>query len=227
MIVDFLPVSLNDYPKNIATTVFTAGCNFKCPYCHNAELIKHSNKYVEEEFFKYIKSRKNLIKAVCITGGEPTLHGDLQVFCSRCKDENLLVKLDTNGTNPNVLNELINNNLINYVAMDIKTDFDNYEKFGADDSDIEKIKKSINILKNNVIDYEFRITVHPKLLTPDQANLIASEIHPVKKLVLQAYKYSEGVLNKEFCGKISCSPKYLELIKKSMNEYVDNITLRV
>jgi len=227
MIVDFMPVSLNDYPKNIATTVFTAGCNFKCPYCHNSELIKYNNKNVDKEFFKYIKSRNNLIKAVCITGGEPTLHEDLHEFCSKCKNENLLVKLDTNGTNPNVLNDLVNNDLINYVAMDIKTDFNNYKNFGASDDDLENIKKSINILKKNMIDYEFRITVHPKLLTPEQANLIAREIYPVNKLVLQAYKYSEGVLNKEFCGESSCPPEYLELIKKSMSEYIDNILLRV
>ncbi|MFP4456668.1 MAG: anaerobic ribonucleoside-triphosphate reductase activating protein [Clostridia bacterium] len=227
MIIDFLPVSLNDYPGKIATTVFTAGCNFKCPYCHNAELIKYSNKNIDKDFFQYIESRKNLIKAVCITGGEPTLHSELQDFCKKCNQMNLSVKLDTNGTNPKVLEELINNNLIDYVAMDIKTDYKDYCKFGANDKDIQNIKKSINLLKTSNIDYEFRITVHPKLLNSKQAKEIAKEIFPVKKLVLQAYKYSDGVLDKDFCGKTSCPPDYLEQIKKAMNEYIENISLRV
>jgi len=227
MIIDFMPVSLNDYPGKIAATVFTSGCNLKCPYCHNSQLIQFNTKSVDDEFFQYIQSRKNLIKAVCITGGEPTLQKELFDFCVKCKSHNLSIKLDTNGTNPKVLQNLINSDLIDYVAMDIKTSFDSYSIFGVNDDLVSEVKKSINIIKSSNIDYEFRITVHPKLLTANQATNIAKSITPVKKLVLQAYKYSEGVLDKEFCGKDPCTPSYLDVIKKAMSKYLDENIIKL
>lgn len=226
MISDFMPVSLNDYPGQIAATVFTSGCNFACPYCHNATLIEFDDKNVDEQFFKYIRDREKLIKAVCITGGEPTLQTGLIDFCRKCKDFDLLVKLDTNGTDPVILKELISEQLIDYIAMDIKTTFDKYSDFGSSENQTPKIKESIKIIKNSDMDYEFRITVHPKLLSEKQAIEIAQEISPVKRLALQAYKYSEGVLDKNFCGQQPCSPEYLARIKTSMEGYIDNIKLR-
>ena len=221
-----MPVSLNDYPGKIATTVFTAGCNLRCPYCHNSKLIEFSDKNIDKEFFNYIETRKNLIKAVCITGGEPTLKDDLLDFCIESKKRNLSIKLDTNGSNPKVLTKLLNNQLLDYIAMDIKTSFEKYKDFDANENLVSNIKRSINIIKESKINYEFRITVHPKLLTSNEALQIAKAITPVDKLVLQAYKYSEGVLNKEFCGKKPCSPEYLNKISNIMSAYIDNISIR-
>jgi len=143
--------SLIDYPHKISAIIFTIGCNFKCPFCHNPELVNpklYPEKIAEEEVFNFLKNRKEKLDAVVITGGEPTLHKELYQFISKIKSMDFLVKLDTNGTYPNILNRLIKDNLLNYIAMDIKGSLDRYEDVVATKVNLENIKDSINIILN-------------------------------------------------------------------------------
>jgi pyruvate formate lyase activating enzyme len=227
MISDFMKVSLNDYPGKIASTVFTAGCNFKCPYCHNSSLIQFSNKNVDQEFFDYIDNRKHLIKAVCITGGEPTLQNGLEDFCKKCKERKLSVKLDTNGSNPKVLKSLIENDLLDYIALDIKAPYYDYLTYYSEVDVIENVKLSLELIKKSDKDYEIRTTVHPKLLTKEKALDLAEALVLENRIVLQGYKYSDGVLDPNFCGKDPCTTEYINEIRNIMIKYIENVDVRV
>jgi len=160
--------SLSDFPGKVAAVVFTQGCNFRCPYCHNAPLIScHEPKELlipEEHFFEFLNCRRNQLDAVVVSGGEPTIHRDLPVFLRRIKDMGFAVKLDTNGSNPEVLKEILDNNLIDYIAMDIKAPLTNYKKLTDKVSSSEGIQESINIISKSGIDHEFRTTVVEALL---------------------------------------------------------------
>ena len=140
-----------DYPEKIACIVFTQGCNFSCGYCHNPELFEHKEPALSvQAFFEFLNKRKGKLDGVVITGGEPTLHKDLKEFIKSIKDLGFLVKLDTNGTNPDLLQELFNQNLLDYVAMDIKAPLNKYEQVTRVNVNIEKIQKSINLIKNSL-----------------------------------------------------------------------------
>ncbi|OXT08970.1 anaerobic ribonucleoside-triphosphate reductase activating protein [Thermoanaerobacterium thermosaccharolyticum] len=227
MMYDYMPVSLADYPGKVASTVFISGCNFTCPYCHNSQLI-NLQKYIksEEEFTDYLKKRKNLIDGVCITGGEPTLWKDLKNFIKTIKDLGFSVKLDTNGSRPDVIEDLLKDNILDYIAMDVKAPRNKYGLFVKNNEDIEKILKSINLIKNSGIDYEFRTTVNEKLLSTDDFLSIANMIPGCKRYVLQRYKYSEGVLNKDLCGKGQCDIEYLIKIKEAIKDEIEEILIR-
>lgn len=158
--------TLLDYPGEVASTIFLGGCNFRCPFCHNGELVLTPNDYIsysEKEIFSHLAKRKGLINGVCITGGEPTIHASLYDFISRIKELGYLVKLDTNGSNPRLLERLLKNDLIDYAAMDIKADPDNYGrtigKSPAESAPIfPAIEESVRILRSSRILYEFRTT---------------------------------------------------------------------
>ena len=142
--------TLVDYPGKVAATIFTAGCNFRCPYCHNPELvlpelIKKQPKITEKEILEFLEERQKLLEGVCITGGEPTIQSDLIDFIKKVKDLGFLVKLDTNGSCPNVLNSLIEGKLIDYIAMDIKAPKQKYELFIEDENIVDNIDKSIEL----------------------------------------------------------------------------------
>ena len=145
--------SLIDYPEKIACIVFTQSCNFRCGYCHNPELFEQRKPLISTEaFFEFLKTRQNKLDGVVITGGEPTLQKDLNEFISEIKNLGFLVKLDSNGTNPNIIENLINKNLIDYVAMDIKAPLNKYEQITNTKVNTENIKKSINLILNSNID---------------------------------------------------------------------------
>lgn len=177
--------SLIDYPGYISAIVFTCGCNFKCNYCHNSQLINsdyvnESNELNESTVFKWIADNSKLLDAVVITGGEPTMHKTLPLFIDKIKKLGLKVKLDTNGTNPNMLENLISNKLVDYVAMDIKAPLSimKYRKVVGDkfnDSLLEKVMQSVNILNAKKIDCEFRTTADESLSVDDFIT-IAGEI---------------------------------------------------
>lgn len=156
--------TLLDYPGEVASTIFLGGCNFRCPFCHNGELVLTPDDYIscsEEEIFSHLAKRKGLINGVCITGGEPTIHSSLYDFIARIREFGYLVKLDTNGSNPALLEKLLQNSLIDYAAMDIKADPDNYGKAtgkSAAGSVLPAIEESIRILRSSGITYEFRTT---------------------------------------------------------------------
>ncbi|WP_413852758.1 anaerobic ribonucleoside-triphosphate reductase activating protein [Candidatus Ruminimicrobium bovinum] len=153
--------SFIDYPGKTAAIIFTQGCNFKCGYCHNPQLVYPSLFKVsiqEEEIFAFLESRKNQLDGVVITGGEPTLQPDLIDFITKVKDMGFLIKLDTNGSNPKVLEQIIKQKLVNFIAMDIKAPFDKYNSVCCVPVNIENIKLSINLIKKSGINFLFRTT---------------------------------------------------------------------
>ena len=159
----FQKLTLLDFPEKMACIVFTAGCNFRCPFCHNASLVTHIDDtlvYREEEIFEYLKKRKGLLEGVCISGGEPLLQPDMEEFIIKVKELGYLVKLDTNGSFPDKLISLVNKGLIDYVAMDIKNCKEKYPlTAGVSNLNIEDIEKSVTFLLGGTVDYEFRTTV--------------------------------------------------------------------
>ena len=187
--------SFVDYRGKVATVIFTPLCNFDCFYCHNSQLLVNNDRYdgeVEEEyFFSYLDKRIGLIDGIVISGGEPTLQKDLDVFIKKIKDKGFYVKLDTNGYRPDVLNQLIENNLLDYVAMDLKAPFSKYEEITNCKIDIKKIEKSINILKTSNIIHEFRTTVIPTFSLEDIEEMVKT-IKGTEYYVLQQFHKPEG-----------------------------------
>ena len=188
----FLRLSLLDYPGKLAAVVFTIGCNFRCWFCQNRDLVLKNYKnlvvYREEEVIEKIESARGMIDGVAITGGEPTIQHDLPQFIQKIKEKGLLVKLDTNGSNPGMLEDLINHKLIDYVAMDIKAPFSRYKsEIGVDsDSLVENVKKSIKLIMESNIDYEFRTTALPNFTIEDFIE-IARQIKGAKLYSIQQY----------------------------------------
>ncbi len=218
--------SLIDYPQKICAVVFTIGCNFRCPYCHNPELVDETIEELSEEtFFNFLKSRSGLLDAVTITGGEPTLHNDLPEFIEKIKNYDFLVKLDSNGTNPAMLAELINKKLVDYVAMDIKAPLTKYDRTAARPVDIEKINQSINLLINSSIDYEFRTTVVKSMLSFTDFEQIGEQIRGAKTYYLQPFIPSK-LLNPAFRKKACYNPEELEAIRTLMTKYVSTCKIR-
>ena len=168
VILGLQKTTLLDYPGKVASTIFTAGCNFRCPYCHNSELVippADAIAYSNKELFEHLAAKKKILDGVCITGGEPTIHKDLPDFIKQIKDLGLLVKLDSNGTNPDMLDSLIANHLVDYIAMDIKNSKAKYNEIACmKNFDLSPIEQSVEILKENNIDYEFRTTIMKDLI---------------------------------------------------------------
>ncbi len=165
--------SPKDFPGVISATVFLGSCNFRCPYCHNSELVldpEHLPNFPGDYFTDFLDSRKDWLEGICITGGEPLLHQDLADLCSLLKDRKLLVKLDTNGSFPTRLKALIGKNLVDSIAMDIKAPLEKYEEVARAAVNTKNIRKSIDIIMNSGLDYVFRTTVVPGLI--DEAGIV-------------------------------------------------------
>ncbi|MEK7611634.1 MAG: anaerobic ribonucleoside-triphosphate reductase activating protein [Patescibacteria group bacterium] len=184
IIKGLVKLSLIDYPPRPSAVIFTAGCNFRCPFCHNPELVLTSEKVEEisrEYVFSYLKQRAGLLDGVCVTGGEPTLHTDLPEFLRQIKAMGYAVKLDTNGTNPEMLAELIRDNLVDYLAMDLKTALGaEYQSLSSGGTGIvETIIRSIKLLVTSGKEYEFRTTVVPSLHTKASLLTLAAQLKGV------------------------------------------------
>lgn len=193
--------TLLDFPGRVACTVFTAGCNFRCPFCHNATLVERSEEseiISEEDFFSYISKRKGILDGVCITGGEPLLSHGIEDFIKRIKDLGLLVKLDTNGSLPERLEPLLDKGLIDYVAMDIKNSKEKYALTAGTKEFPASIEKSISIIMSKAPDYEFRTTVVKELHTTQDIEKIAEWIKDTKHYYLQTYVDSGDILCEGF-----------------------------
>lgn len=214
--------TLIDYPGKVAATVFTVGCNFLCPFCHNPELvdlkmIKGQPIISENEFFEFLKSRQGQLDGVCITGGEPTLHKDLPDFIKKIKELGFAVKLDTNGSHPEILEKLIAEKLLDYIAMDIKAPADKYNEI-AGGAGIDKIKKSVELIKNSGIDYEFRTTVVPKFHKKEDIVKIAEWLKGSKKYFLQQF-YPTKTLDDCLKGEKSYSKEELDGFCEAVKPY--------
>ena len=180
--------SLIDYPGKISAIIFTQGCNFRCSYCHNPELLsKKEAAFEQEEILNFLKTRVGKLDAVVITGGEPTLQSGLKQFILGVKQLGFLTKLDTNGTNPEILNELINENLLDYIAMDIKAPLRKYHLITQTIQNTDKIQSSIDIIKNSTVDYEFRTTIVKSQLSFEDFQEIGALLDGAKKYYLQKF----------------------------------------
>jgi len=192
----FLETSFVDWPGKIASVIFLPYCNFRCPYCHNHGIVLTPEKY-ETIPIEYVLNRLNEFKewidGVCITGGEPTLHPSLPEFIRKFRVQNFLIKLDTNGTNPHVLRNLISNKLIDYVSMDVKAPLDEirYSKCVGVPVNLKDIRESISLLKGGTVPYEFRVTVVPGLLKEDDIMELAKQLVRADKLTIQNFNTSD------------------------------------
>ena len=216
--------TLLDFPGHVAATIFTGGCNFRCPFCQNASLVTHidDDQILEDDFWQFLEERKGKLDAVCISGGEPCLQKDLKSFIKRIKDMGYLVKLDTNGYMPLVLQELLTEHLLDYVAMDVKNTKEKYEMTAGVKVDLEKIEKSIDLLKNSLIEHEFRTTIVKDFHTKDDVKAIAKWLYP-SKLYLQQFKDSIDVIQK---GLTEPSKEELVLMQKEAMKENSQVYLR-
>ncbi len=182
-------LTLIDYPGKIATTVFTVGCSFRCPFCHNPELVLSPgiSNNMEKDFFEFLKKRKGKLEGVCITGGEPTIQLDLINFIEKIKKMGFSVKLDTNGSRPDILRKIVQERLVDFIAMDIKDSPKKYKQTTGGKADLERIKLSVEMIRNSKIPYEFRTTVVPGIHTEKDFEEIAKWIHGSQAYYLQEY----------------------------------------
>jgi pyruvate formate lyase activating enzyme len=226
----FQKITLIDYPGVIATTVFTVGCNFRCPFCHNPELVL-SSQFVtgieknEEEFFKHLQNRKGKLEGVCITGGEPTIQSDIIDFIGKIKKLGFLVKLDSNGTRPDVLKKLIDAKLVDFIAMDIKNTLDKYNQTIGLKTDIDRIKLSVNLIMQSGIPYEFRTTVVPGIHTEKDFDIIAKWIKGAETYYLQEYREMK-TLDPNMRKKTQGKKIDLEKIEENIKPYFKKIGIR-
>ncbi len=193
-------MTLLDFPNHVACTVFLQGCNFRCPFCQNKDLVI-GNQNLEaitfDDFFKFLEKRKGFIDGVCVTGGEPLIHEDIENFLKRIKDLGLQVKLDTNGYFPKKLKDLVNKGLVDYVAMDIKNSLESYsETAGLNSINVNLIKESIDFLINGKIDYEFRTTVVKEFHKKSDFIGISSLIKGAKRYFLQGFQDSPSCIQR-------------------------------
>ncbi len=222
-------MTLIDYPGKIAATVFLVGCNFRCPYCHNPdlvnpELVERQPKIKESDFWKFLDERIGFLDGICITGGEPTIHSDLLLFIQNIKKRGFSIKLDTNGSNPGILEYLINNDLVDFIAMDIKTSILKYNKVRAKNK-ISQIQKSINIIKDSNKDYEFRTTVVPGIVDEKDTKEISQWLKGAKKIALQQFNPAK-VLDSSFENIKPYSIQELQKMIKILEPHIDVVELR-
>lgn len=218
--------TLLDFPGNVACTVFTSGCNFRCPFCHNSPLLSplpDEECFDTEEFFAYLEKRKGILDGVAITGGEPLLQNDIAQFIRRIKSLGLKVKLDTNGSFPDRLEELISEKLIDYIAMDVKSPLSSYKKVAGTDRYLNEIVKSIALIKGSGTEYEFRTTVVKELHAPEDMEEIGKLIEGAEKYFIQVYKDTENVLED---GLSAPSEQELYKMLETVKKYVPNAQLR-
>ncbi len=223
-----VPTSLVDYKDYISCVLFTKGCNMRCPYCHNVELVLPGyedklEKYDEQRVFKFLEKRKGQLDAVVITGGEPTIHADLFDFIEKVKNIGYKIKLDTNGTNPDVVKRLIEKNLVDYIAMDVKGPFSRYSEFVGVDLDLDKIAKSINLIKK-MDDYEFRTTVYPIIELKDFEE-IGKMIEGAKNYSIQQFR-PEKTLSEEASKMKAKRTAFLKQACEIMQKYVKNCEIK-
>ena len=223
----FQKTTLLDFPGHVAATVFVGGCNFRCPFCHNSLLVLDPGNQPligEDEVLAYLKKRQEILEGVCITGGEPTLQKDLISFVKKLKVMDYLVKLDTNGYCPKVLEELLAEGLLDYVAMDVKTSMERYDIVtGISNLECEKILESIRLLKNCDIPYEFRTTVVKGLHVIEEFEEIAKLLSDCRAYYLQSFRESDNMIGE---GYEAFSAQEMKEIADIAGKYIDKVELR-
>lgn len=218
--------TLLDFPGKVACTVFTAGCNFRCPFCHNASLVISpdlTDTISEDELFAFLKKRRGILDGVCITGGEPLLQREIEELIKKIRDLSLAVKLDTNGAYPERLRSIIENDLVDYVAMDIKNSKEKYALTAGADVDIGKISESVGLLMSSGIAYEFRTTIVKELHSHEDIRSIGEWIAGADKYFLQSFTNSGELIAD---GYSAHTPQDMAALLEIAKQYVPNAALR-
>ncbi len=213
----FQKFSLIDYPKKVAAVIFTQGCDFRCPFCHNADLVipeKFLPPMDEEGIFQFLAKRQGQLTGVVVTGGEPTIHSDLPDFLKRIKALGYCVKLDTNGNNPQALKKLIQESLVDYIAMDIKTSLGRYDEAAGVKVDAQHIQESIKAIIDSGIDYHFRTTVVHKFISSKELKEISALLASAKRYLLQEFVADQSILDKALKDERVYSEEEFKAIQK-------------
>ena len=219
-------MTLLDYPGKVACTVFLSGCNLRCPFCHNAGLVlpdKMEGEISRQELLDFLSRRRGKLDGVCITGGEPTIWQDLPQLMEEIRSMGFLLKLDTNGSNPQMVQELLDRDLIQYAAMDIKNCPEDYEKTCGGVDILQAVTRTRDLLMNSTIDYEFRTTVCSPLHTVDGIRKLAQWIRGAKRYYLQNFVDSGNLVGE---GIHACSSQELEAMARAAREFIPHTQLR-
>lgn len=222
-------LTLLDFPGVVACTVFTAGCNFRCPFCHNAMLVLpeqiDDECLTDDEVFGFLKKRRGVLDGVAVTGGEPLLHADMPEFLARVKELGYKIKLDTNGSNPELLSEIIKNKLVDRVAMDIKNAPEEYARtIGLKSFDIAPVERSKEMLLSGETDYEFRTTVVKGIHTKESLIGAAKWIEGAKEYYLQQFKDSGNLILPD--GLSAYDEKQMHALADAVRDYVPTVEVR-
>ncbi|MFH1456178.1 MAG: anaerobic ribonucleoside-triphosphate reductase activating protein [archaeon] len=229
LIKGLIKSSLVDYPGNIVCTIFLGGCNFKCGFCYNPELVIDINNTInlkEENILKFLDTRKGKLDGVCIIGGEPLINKDLPEFLKKIKDKGFLVKVDTNGSHPEMLKQLIKNKLVDYVSMDIKSSKKNYKQFFDKKDYIQNVENSVELLKNSNINYEFRTTIVPSIINETEMKQICEWIKGAKKYYLQQFDNRHKTIDPKFFKIKLYTPDQIKKFQTLAKKYVQKCEIR-
>ncbi len=223
--------SLIDYPKKISAIIFTQGCNFRCRYCHNPELISFNQEMIfnisEEEVLDFLKKRKNKLEALCITGGEPLLQIGIREFLQKVKKMGYKIKLDTNGSNLELLKNLVEEKLVDYIAMDYKAHYDLFEKITGCGRDIFKeVEKTKDYLIKSKLKYEFRTTVLPRFFGDDDIEKLAKDLMGARQVYLQNFQNNGKLLDEDLSVELGFTIAKLKEYKSIMEKYVKKCGIR-
>lgn len=220
-------MTLVDYPGLVACILFSGGCNFRCPYCHNGELVLRPDDFpiiAEEDIFSFLKKRVGVLDGVVVSGGEPTLEKDLPDFLRKIKDLGFLVKLDTNGSNPEMLKAVVSSHLVDYVAMDIKNSFDRYGlTIGIPSFDTFRVEESIDYLLSGVVDYEFRTTVTREYHDEKSFEQLASRLAGCRNYYIQNFMANENTIKKI---NSPCTHEQLQTYMGILSKTINNVQIR-
>lgn len=216
--------SLLDYPGNICSVIFLGGCNFRCGFCHNPSIVENKgNRINKKDVLDFLKSRKELLDGVCVSGGEPTMHKTLPNLLKSIRKLGFLIKLDTNGSNPLMLSKLIKEKLVDYVAMDIKTSFNRYKEVLGDE---KAIKKSIKLLMNSGIDYEFRTTMVPSFVGNTEFDEICNALKGAKRFCMQQFNPKQELVDESLRGVKPYTEKELGEFLNTAKQFFENCEIR-
>ena len=219
-------MTLLDYPGKVACTVFLSGCNFRCPYCHNSALVlpgRMGSGISQEELLEFLDRRKGKLDGVCITGGEPTVHRDLPELIEKIRQKGFLVKLDTNGSNPSMLEALIREKKIDYVAMDVKNSPERYGWTCGNSGILEGVQESVEILKQDAIDYEFRTTVCKPFHDAESMASLARWIQGCRRYFIQNFEDSGSLVGE---GAEAFSQQELQELFRAVRVYIPEARIR-
>src|SRR3989344_135477 len=229
MIKGIQKTTLIDFPGKIACTIFLGGCNMKCGYCYNSDLVLRQNSLPtisKVELLEFLGKRKKFLEGVCITGGEPTMYRELPELCADIKKSGFAVKLDTNGTNPEMLELLIKRKLLEYIAMDVKASLESYDKVCRTPINTENIKRSIEIIKKSGVDYEFRTTLVPDIINTEEMKKIGHLIAGARHYYLQQFRASASTLDAKYNKMESLGAEQIKELSRTIAPFVNTVGVR-